>query len=1115
MESFDNVTNLVGEDLRNGIVRGDKVSVAAACFSIYAFEELKEQLKDIESFKFFFTVPTSGDLSNGVLCKKLAEVILGNKLENKFKNNMMQKAVAKECAQWLQAKARFKANVTNNDKLPSVLNVESMLSGSGFSYKGVDEFTADGLGFAQNNNPFIDISKYESFETDKYLTMFEQLWNREEFSADVTDVVLNYLEQAYKDNSPEYIYFVALYSICYDYFASKGEKTESASADVDTALKHSVIWNKLFTFQKHAVIDIIEKLNKHNGCILADSVGLGKTFTALAVIKYFELTKQKVLVLCPKKLADNWKAYNKYASKDNILVEDDLHYIVMHHTDLNREGKSTGDFEDLNKIDWGSFDLVVIDESHNFRTGSKNVKIPSPDEFPEGDIIGYKHDNYTDEDVPILTEDAKKRFHHQYWNRYDFLLNEVIKEGRRTKVLMLSATPLNNEFKDLRNQIMLAYEGDYSTDYGNKLEKITRLSALLRNAQETFNDWSKLEPEQRTAKLLLENLGNEFKKLLTDVTIARSRKDIVEGYGTGEIGTFPKHLAPDNRYTPLSSKDGLLTFAKLYDQVISLNLAIYSPSLFVLPSTVEEIKSFDKQMKALKEGREIGVKKMMSINFLKRIESCIYSFSKTTIRLRDKLNVVLQKIAEYEANNATKAPVIAIDADLDNDMDEDMDIGMIEDILKNKVDLKKIDYLKWKDFLQHDRDALNEIIDEMGNPSAATDLKLQELKKIIADKIANPFNAGNKKVLIFTAFADTAEYLYENLKDEMLKQGLHTAVVTGNQVATTLPLKKVEFNKVLTLFAPKAKNKQQYYSDIKEDIDILIGTDCISEGQNLQDCDVVINYDIHWNPVRIIQRFGRVDRIGSTNDTIQMINFWPQIELNEYLKLQSRVENRMTALTAVSNPGDNPLNPEQLKDANYRTKQMEDMKRKNIDLDDANGGASITSFIQKKEKYKFELRDYMGKHPDLSQAPLGLETVVHSEMDMPQGAIFVLRNVKKQQKPDQYNPCYPCYLVYVQDNGEIYCKYSDAYMTLKFLNSCCRDKKEPDEGLCREYNAETNNGKDMKHYQELLAKAIASINETDRENDKVVFIEGNPDAFAEQGTKGLGDFELICYFVVK
>lgn len=837
MKIFDNVTDIVRDDLAKTIKRDSKVSVAAACFSIYAYEELKKQLEDVDEFRFIFTSPTfiaekaqKQKREFYIPRLKREQSLYGTEFEIKLRNEMTQKAIARECADWIRKKARFRSNTTG-ENMSGFLTVDSGEEKT--AYMPINGFTTVDIGCERGNNSYNMVNRLDAPFATKYLQLFDSLWNDNDKLQDVTDTVLENITTAYNENSPELIYFITLYNVFSEFLEDVSEDVLPNEA---TGFKNSKIWNKLYDFQKDAALAIINKLEKYNGCILADSVGLGKTFTALAVIKYYENRNKSVLVLCPKKLAENWNTY-KGNYVNNPIAEDRLNYDVLFHTDLSRDhGTSNG--IDLDRLNWGNYDLVVIDESHNFRNG--------------GELSG---------------EDQKE-------NRYLKLLNKVVRAGVKTKVLMLSATPVNNRFNDLKNQLALAYEGTPEL-MDEKLDTTKPIDEIFRQAQAAFNAWSKLPSEERTTDNLLRRLDFDFFEALDSVTIARSRKHIEKYYNTEKIGKFPERRKPISVRPSLTDLPSAINYNEIYEQLSQLRLEIYTPSAYIFPSRIQKYieLTHHKGNNLTQSGREEGIRRLMSVNLLKRLESSVSSFRLTLERIRSLIMETIDGITRYEKYGEANIDMYEADSD-DFDM-EDQNTDYFSVGRKVKIDLADMDYKSWKAALQQDADTLELLILMVADITPEHDSKLQELFKLISQKIENPINPGNKKVLIFTAFSDTAEYLYDNVSRYVMdKYGLHTAMISGTvDGRTTLKNFSPTFNNILTCFSPFSKDRDVLMPGSKNDIDILIATDCISEGQNLQDCDYCVNYDIHWNPVRIIQRFGRIDRIGSRNKQIQLVNF--------------------------------------------------------------------------------------------------------------------------------------------------------------------------------------------------------------------------------------------------
>lgn len=1073
---FDNINDIVRDDMISTISNGSKISIAAACFSIYAYKELKEQLEQIDECRFIFTAPTfikekTEKQKREFYIPRLnrENSLYGTEFELKLRNEMNQKAIAKECADWIKRKATFKSNITG-ENMTGFVNVIS--SNSATTYMPINGFTTVDIGCERGNNTYNMINRFESPFADTYINLFESLWNDKNKLQDITDIVIDNMTSVYNENSPESIYFLILYHVFSEFLndISTDELPNEA-----TGFKQSKIWNMLYDFQRDAVLAIINKLERYNGCILADSVGLGKTFTALAVVKYYENRNKSVLVLCPKKLAENWNTY-KDNYVNNPIAADRLNFDVLFHTDLSKSGGFSNGL-DLNRLNWGNYDLVVIDESHNFRNG-----------------VGT-HANTVE-------------------NRYVKLMDKIIRAGVKTKVLMLSATPVNNRFIDLKNQLAIAYEGDTSL-IDNKLGTNKSIDEIFRQAQRAFNAWSELDIADRTTDALLKTLDFDFFELLDSVTIARSRKHIEKYYDTADIGKFPTRKKPISLRPVLTNLESATSYNQIYEELSKLSLCIYTPSNYIFPSKIQKYidLTHNKGNELTQTGREQGIRKLMSVNLLKRLESSINSFQLTLQRIYSLINDTVDKINRFEQYGTSSIDMYEsadTEWDIDDSNTEYFTVGN-----KVQIDLADMDYKTWRSELTSDIEVLNDLMSMLNVITPEYDGKLQSLLKVISDKIENPINSNNKKVLIFSAFSDTAEYLYEHIgtyiKD---KYGLNTAVITGSiDGKTTIKNFKATLNNVLTCFSPVSKDKSVLLPDSNDEIDILIATDCISEGQNLQDCDCVINYDIHWNPVRIIQRFGRVDRIGSKNESIQLINFWPDMDLDEYINLKGRVETRMKISIMSSTGDDDLINAEEKGDLEYRKQQLKRLQEEVVDIEDMSTGISIMDLGL--NEFRLDLLEYIKTHGDMDTKPKGLHAVVQSSEELPQGVIFVLKNVNNSVNIDNQNRIHPFYMVYIGMEGDIICDYLNPKQLLDDIRLLCRGKREPIVELCQKFNEETNDGKDMQELSNLLRETIHSIIDTKEESDiDSLFTAGGTSALISV-VSGLDDFELISFLVVK
>lgn len=1078
MQIIDNISELFGDDLRAELLSGGGVKAVAASFSIHAFAALESALEGLDSFEFVFTGP-SFVTDGGAFRASHREFIIppamsprdlaGTPLEIRLRNRMTARALARDCASWIRERARFKANA--GAPIPAFLCASRPDGGA--LYTGMNGFTAPDLGYQPGHLTMIN-KVDEAGAIARYTGVFDALWTESGRLVDVTDDLCRRLEQVHAENSPARIYHLMLSVIFRDFLE---DLNEDLLPNERTGFKETKVWNTLYRFQQDAALGLINKLETFNGCILADSVGLGKTLTALAVIKYYELRNKSVLVLCPKKLADNWLTYNRNLTT-NLLAEDRLRYDVLAHTDLLRtSGQSMG--MPLELVNWGNYDLVVIDESHNFRN----------------------------DDATEAQGDAD--------TRYRALLNKVIRAGVQTKVLMLSATPVNNRFVDLRNQLALAFEGD-SRAFARKLKSGRSVEEIFRQAQKAFNAWAELPADQRTPAAILERLDFAFFELLDSVTIARSRKHITTHYDTTEIGEFPERLKPGSFTPGLTARDDVPRFKAIYEELSRLTLAVYAPVTYVHPSRADRYSErYDTETAgaALRQAdRETAIKALMRVNLLKRLESSVEAFRLTLERLCAVHRETLAALARFERGGGGDfTGEAAIDVDGDDELEG---AGLARGQVR--VAFADLDLVSYRRDVAADSQLLEGLLDVMRRVTPRDDEKLQHLIRFVQDKARDPMNPGNGKVLIFTAFADTAEYLYRELAPVLAAgDGRAAAMVKGGaeNPRTTLGT-GFDFNAVLTLFSPVSKKKALIprLKDQPKDIDVLIATDCISEGQNLQDCDMVVNYDIHWNPVRIIQRFGRVDRIGSRNARIQLISYWPDIALDEYINLKDRVEGRMVIVDLTGTGDDNPLTARE-NDMEYRREQMRRLQSEVLDLEDVRQGVGITDLGL--NDFRMDLVAYVREHGGLDDAPLGMHALVAAGEALPPGVIFCLRNLDAAEALQRHNRLHPFYLVYVREDGTTFVRYTEPKGVLDLLRGAARSRTEPDPALYAPFNRETDDGRKMERYSDLLNAAVRAMGEEKAGRDVDSLFSGGPTTALLGEAAGLDDFELIAFVVVR
>lgn len=1047
------------DELRASLKPQSNLDIASPAFSLFAFAEVKELLEKLQACRLVLPVHSRDDLW-----------LMGSAADRSFRNRLQVRWLANSCKTWIEKKVEVRGATA---PLPQSTIIAGLLEATQQRIiTGSCPFTTDGLGLTPGNQ-FSLIQCAEGPEESSILgSWFAALWNSLPTTSEAKAFLLATLQDLAQHRDPFTVYTLILHHL----FKDRGEELdEDRVVKAATGIRNTTVWKKLFKFQRDGVVGAIDKLNRFGGCIIADSVGLGKTFEALAIIKYHELRNDRVLVLCPKRLRDNWTIY-KANDRRNILAADRFDYDVLNHTDLSRDGGSSGDI-DLAHINWGDYDLVVIDESHNFR----NKRTPRQGEE----------------------------------TRYDRLMRKIIKEGVKTRVLMLSATPVNNRLADLRNQIAFATEGDDAAllDYG-----ITSIDSTTRLAQKQFNRWLDLDEEEKTPARLVEMLGFDYFTLLDQLTIARSRKHIQKYYGISETGRFPERLRPINIKPDVDRAGEFHSIREINLEIRRLNLASYAPLRYVLP---HKQAAYDAKYSTQIRGgegyfrqvdREESLIHLMRVNALKRMESAVSSFALTIQRQLHDVEATLSRI---EAHAEEFEEINIADVDIDDPAFESLLVGR-----KVKVLLGDVDLIRWKQDLIEDRNRLATLHAAAIQVCAARDAKLAALRDVITHKCQNPSNPGNRKVIVFTAFADTATYLYDQLATWAKETlGLETALVTGTgRNQTSLPGLRKDLASILTAFSPRSKERPEELVNEGE-LDLLIATDCISEGQNLQDCDWLVNYDIHWNPVRIIQRFGRIDRIGSPNDQIQLVNFWPNMELEEYINLEQRVSGRMVLLDISATGEENLIEQQsgnQMNDLEYRRKQLLKLQDAVIDLEDLSTGVSITDLTL--TDFRIDLAQYLKAHPGkLEGLPLGTGAVTTTvDAEVPPGIIFCLRaeGAAASKVAETGYPLAPHYLVHVSDDGTVLLPYTQAKRIMDRLKRLCLGRDLPDAGACARFDKATKHGEDMRHAQRLLSASVASVvGKCEERAVASLFSPGGTHAMKGEFA-GINDFEVVAFLVV-
>ena len=1100
----------VGDFLAENIKSDAKLSFVSAYFTIFAYHQLKQQLDEVDHLQFLFGEPAFIKSLGGESKNQRNAEILDETLSVNIQEKLSQKSAARECAEWLNEKAEIKSMVKPNflhGKLYLIENANGVKEG----IAGSSNFTVNGLGFGGRPNMELNLIVNDRRDLEDLEGWFREVWNDETgLVEDVKEKVLEYLGVLSAENQPQFIYYKTLYHLFGKFLE---EQKQNRLLDLQGDFLDSEIWNMLYDFQKDGVKGAINKINKHNGCIIADSVGLGKTFEALAVIQYFERRHNdfRVLVLCPKNLSSNWTVYQTTKNSElSPFEKDKFKFNVLYHTDLGRvSGTANADGLELENFKWSNYDLVVIDESHNFR-GNPLEKVK---------------------------EDGSIK-----WNRAKWLMEKIIKDGSNTKVLLLSATPVNNNLRDLRNQMLLMTKGEPDALF--EKTGIRNISSTLETAQKRFTAWADKKNLNRSVKRLLEQLDASFFKLLDELTIARSRKHIKSFYDLQAIGGFSERLKPISLYSEVDTMNRFETFDSINQKISEYKLSIFNPSAYVRDSKRAKYEGLgaNREFGFMQSTREHFLIGMMKVNFLKRLESSIESFEISMDRTIGKIDKLIGKIKGFQSSNKPKESISMFDYEPDDveleenpEDEEQWQVGK-----KLKYDLADLKIDEWLEDLDSDRKALIGLFNFAAAITPERDAKLKQLKESIVEKINNPINEGNKKAIVFTAYSDTAEYLYENLKDWANNElDLDIGLITGTITKTTFNCPN-NFANILTNFSPISKQRNRKLSMPQTgEIDILIATDAISEGQNLQDCDFLVNYDIHWNPVRIIQRFGRIDRLGSKNDKIQLVNFWATKDLDNYINLKNRVEARMALVDVTATGEENLLNTEQIEeliedDLKYRNQQLKRLKDEVLDLEDMSESVSLTDFTL--DDFRQDLTNFLQTHQQsLEDAPLGLYAVVpapdgenshnhkpnnfstaEKEIVKP-GVIFCLRQTAEAADNESVNPLQPYFLVYIRNDGTVRYNFTNAKQVLEIFRLMCEGKTEPFEDLCKLFNKETDNGKEMSKYTDLIQKAVSEITQAykKRSSQKLIFDRNAVIAPKEKQISKLSDFELITWLVIK
>lgn len=1082
MEFLNNIgEERLGDALKKAIDEDAKVSIISSYFTVFAYGELKDALSKVDELRFVFSEPTFAKrmqdakepMEFELKRRSREQGIGGTGLELTLRNNLNQRALARECAEWIRDRVTFKSAKHRGVIQPGGTYYVEGPNEEVHAFMGAAaDFTLEGLGYDRKPDTVMGVSHYQGrTEAAGLKAMFEAVWDNPAMVEEVTDAVVEQVQTLYRDNAPEYIYFLTLYHLFRDFMSNEDDDPIKP----EFRLEDSVIWNKLYDFQKDAVVGAIHKLEKYKGCIIADSVGLGKTFEALAIMKYYQERNARILVLAPKRLRENWTLYAADNDERNVLADDRLNFTVLNHTDLSRYTGYSGDVN-LETLRWGNYDLIVIDESHNFRN---------------------------------KPTDTTKR------SRYDRLMEDIIKSGIRTKVLMLSATPVNNRLLDLRNQIEIITEGDdeYLAEDG-----IPSINSVTRRAQQRFREWSKLDDTERTTQSFVNAVNTDYFKLLDVLTIARSRKHIDKYYAAGDT-KFPERQKPVSLHPPIDTLGELPSIAELNDMIASLMFAQYQQLTYVMPERQQKYvdmygytwgRDFDSQI-----NRAQAVANLMRVNLLKRLESSIDAFRITLERIYEG-NLAIRRMLDTAERIVAQRDMAQIDAAMFDDEDDFAEYCASS---KVHVDPADLDRLKLGQDIDYDISVLEQLLGYAREITPERDEKLRVLRELIEKKTANPFNKGNRKMLVFSAFADTVNYLYDQLAEQLANElGLECAMVTGDVARThSLNIKRSTFDTVLAYFSPVSKELSDTRRQYGE-IDILFATDCISEGQNLQDCDCLVNYDIHWNPVRIIQRFGRIDRLGSTNTTIQLVNFWPDLELDEYIQLEGRVKGRMALLDASATGEENVLEGkrnDEMNDLKYRRQQLQALQEEVLDLEDMSGGISITDFAF--DDFRAELKRYVQGHPGLLEnSPCGLcaVTLIPPELidDVDPGIIFCLKQNDERRDPKDTNPTFPYYVIYVTENGSVMSSHTQPKMALDIMRAACDGQVESLSDLCKHFNRKTKDGTDMASVNELLQAAVSDITGIQEvKGIEQLFSVGEVGSGA---TLGFDDYSIVSFVVL-